>query len=180
MKGKKFLKLFGIFGLTTMLMSANVMANTSKVQFTIGSSIMLVDGKEYAMDAAPFVQQSTGTTLVPLRYAVTALSGNEENSDTNFVWDAGSKTATVMYSTGAYKTPYDNSDVRYAGNQKIIQFKVGSNNMIVDGVAIPMDNGAVPEVVGGRCYIPIRAVAAAVGCSVSWNGSTKTVTFNQG
>ena len=180
MKRKNYLRVFAVLGITTILMCGNAMANTGKVQFTIGSRIMIVDGKEYPMDAAAFVQKSTGTTLVPLRYAVTALSGNEEDSDTDFVWDAGSKTATVMYSSGAYKTPYDNSNVRYASNQKIIQFTVGSNNMIINGKAVPMDNGAVAEVLDGRCYIPIRAVATAVGCSVSWNGNTKTVTFNQG
>lgn len=54
----------------------------------------------------------------------------------------------------------------------------------VDGnVVVPCDvNGAVvdPFIIEGTTYLPLRAVSAALGCDVGWDGSTGTITLTSG
>lgn len=141
-----------------------------EMKVTIGSTTAVIEGKEVAMDAAPYIQ-ANGSTMVPLRFVSVALSGGDassvdaaQNSD-KVSWDPNSKTVTIFYGAGL--------------NQKIIQFKVGSSNMVVNNVTIPMENGAVTEIKNGRTFVPFRSLGQALGVSVDWDATTKTAIFNQ-
>ena len=54
----------------------------------------------------------------------------------------------------------------------------------IDGTLIqPMDvkgNVAEPFIIDGSIYLPLRAVAAALGCDVDWDGDTATITLTSG
>ena len=47
--------------------------------------------------------------------------------------------------------------------------------MRVNGNAVPLDTAAFIE--GGRTYLPVRAVADALGAAVAWDGETATATL---
>lgn len=142
----------------------------SEVKVSIGNTNASINGKEVAMDVAPYIQ-GTGNTMVPLRFVAVALAGGDatsveaaQNSE-KVSWDPVTKTVTVFYGAGI--------------GQKIIQFKIGSTSMIVDGNVIPMENGAKAEIKNGRTFVPFRALGQALGVSVSWDETTKTAIYNQ-
>ncbi|MDE6357032.1 MAG: copper amine oxidase N-terminal domain-containing protein [Eubacteriales bacterium] len=141
-----------------------------EMKVTIGSTTAMIDGKEVTMDVAPYIQ-ANGNTMVPLRFVAVALAGGDassveaaQNSD-KISWDPVTKTVTIFYGAGT--------------NQKVIQFKIGSTTMKVDGNEIPMENGAKAEIKDGRTFVPFRSLGQALGVPVSWDATTKTAIFNQ-
>lgn len=141
-----------------------------KVEVTIGESNMKVDGNEIAMDAAAYIQPSSNSTMVPLRFVSVALgvdSANVANADdsSKILWDATAKSATIMYAAGS--------------SQKIVKFTAGSPIMTIDGTDVTMENGVVAEIKDGRMYVPFRALGQALGVPVSWNADTRTAIYNE-
>lgn len=141
-----------------------------EMKVTIGSTTAMIGSQEVTMDVAPYIQ-ANGNTMVPLRFVSVALAGGDatsvesaQNSD-KVSWDAASKTVTIFYGAGI--------------NQKIIQFKIGSTNMVVDGNTVPMGNGAKAEIKNGRTFVPFRSLGQALGVPVNWDATTKTAIFNQ-
>lgn len=141
-----------------------------EMKVTIGSTTAMIANQEVTMDVAPYIQ-ANGNTMVPLRFVSVALAGGDatsvesaQNSD-KVSWDAASKTVTIFYGAGI--------------NQKIIQFKIGSTNMVVDGNTVPMGNGAKAEIKNGRTFVPFRSLGQALGVPVNWDATTKTAIFNQ-
>lgn len=141
-----------------------------EMKVTIGSTTAMIDGKEVTMDVAPYIQ-ANGNTMVPLRFVAVALAGGDassveaaQNSD-KVSWDPTTKTVTIFYGAGT--------------NQKVIQFRIGSTTMKVDGNEIPMENGAKAEIKDGRTFVPFRSLGQALGVPVTWDATTKTAIFNQ-
>lgn len=99
----------------------------------------------------PFVD--SGRTLVPLRATMEAF-GAEVGFD--------SETATVTVSMG----------------QVTLKCTVGEKKIFRNGVKI--DNDAAACIVGGRTYLPIRAVLTSFGAKVGWNGEDVTVETDYG
>ncbi|MGQ9497496.1 MAG: copper amine oxidase N-terminal domain-containing protein [Desulfotomaculales bacterium] len=59
---------------------------------------------------------------------------------------------------------------------KVIQVKVGSQAMIVNGASVTMDTA--PELVPpGRVCLPIGWLAWALGAKTSWDNATQTATL---
>ncbi len=121
--------------------------------FVIGASTYTIDGVEYTMDVAPFI--SGDRTFMPIRYVAYALG----ISEANVLWDDASNTVTLMK------------------GDKIVQVKVGSTQMLVNGAAITMDVAPV-NILPGRVCLPIRFVAQAFGAQVGWDAETQTVTID--
>lgn len=99
----------------------------------------------------PFVD--SGRTLVPLRATMEAF-GAEVGFD--------SETATATVSMG----------------QVTLKCTVGEKKIFRNGVKI--DNDAASCIVGGRTYLPIRAVLTSFGAKVGWNGEDVTVETDYG
>ncbi len=140
------------------------------VEVTIGSNTILVDGEEVAMDAAAYIQTSSNSTMVPLRFVSVALGVDSDNvasadESSKVMWDGTNKTATIAYAAG--------------NGQKLVQFTAGSAVMTIDGTAITMENGVVAEIVDGRMYVPFRALGQALGVPVSWDADTRTAIYNE-
>lgn len=142
----------------------------SVVEVTIGESTIKVDGEDVTMDVAPYIQTSSNSTMVPLRFVSIAIGVDSDNvnsvdDSSKVMWDANSKTATILYAAG--------------NGQKIIQFTAGSNTMVIDGTAVPMDNGVVAEITNDRMFVPFRALGQALGVPVTWDADTRTAIYNQ-
>lgn len=140
------------------------------VKVTIGEKSIEMNGEKYDMDVAAYIQTSSNSTMVPLRFVTLALGVDQDNitdadNSSKIAWDANTKTATIFYAAGS--------------GQKIIQFQAGSATMTVDGVAITMDNGVVSEIVDGRMFVPFRALGQALGVPVSWDAESRTAIYNE-
>lgn len=140
-----------------------------EVRVTIGESSMVVGGETVAMDAAAYIQTSSNSTMVPLRFVSVALGVDSENAasaddSSKVLWDGATKTASILYAAG--------------NGQKIVQFQAGSPVMVVDGTSITMENSVVAEIVDGRMYVPFRALGQALGVPVTWDADTRTAIYN--
>jgi hypothetical protein len=136
--------------------------NSSSVKVTIGSNRVSINGASSEMDATPYIQSESSSTLVPLRFVALAISGDGvENADTSEIiaWDNDTKTATVT-----------------AGD-RVVSFQAGSNNVSINGTATAMANGVKAEIKDGRMYIPFRALGEALGVEVAWDSDTKTASY---
>lgn len=135
---------------------------TKDVEVTIGEYVVKIGTDDYTVDAAPYIQAATNSTLVPLRVVSLAIMGgdvaNADNSEA-IKWDNNTKTATIL-----------------AGN-KVIQFTAGSEIMVVDLKTMAMDNNAKAELNNGRMYVPFRSLGKALGVEVEWDGTNKVAKF---
>jgi hypothetical protein len=63
----------------------------------------------------------------------------------------------------------------------VITLTIGNPNITVNGTPRPIDaNGSTPIIVAGRTLLPIRAVVEAIGGTIEWNATTRTVTIAAG
>jgi hypothetical protein len=61
----------------------------------------------------------------------------------------------------------------------VITLTIGNPNITVNGTPKPIDaSGTTPVIVGGRTLLPIRAIAEALGGTIGWNATTRTVTIS--
>ncbi len=132
------------------------------VRVTIGSKAVSVGYGSYEMDVAPYIQASSNSTLVPLRFVTIAVSGGDlTNADrnNNIAWNAETKTATIL------------------ANNRTIKFTAGSNIVNVDGKDYSMDYGVTAEITDNRMFIPFRALGTVLGVDVDWDTETKTAIY---
>lgn len=118
--------------------------------FTIGSASYTLDGVEKEMDVAPYIKD--GRTFLPVRYVAYTVGINEED----ILWDAVDRTVTIFK------------------GDRIVQMKIGSNVMVVNGVNVNMDTA--PEISNARTMLPIRWVAQALGAQIAWDPEARSVT----
>jgi hypothetical protein len=123
-----------------------------KGSFVIGSTTYTLNGVEQTMDVAPYIKGDR--TYMPIRYVAYAL-GIDDN---NIVWDQANQTVTLMK------------------GDKVVQMKIGSTALLINGASITMD--VAPEISNDRTMLPIRFVAQAFGAPVAWDEATQTVTVN--
>lgn len=128
---------------------------TAKFQLGAKEYSVLINGKEqtYQMDTAAFTQNQR--TMIPVKFVAQALGVSEDN----VVWNGTAKTATFFK------------------GDRVCVLTAGSNIMNVNGAEVVMDSAAFVK--DKRIFVPIKYVANALGCSVEWDGTTKTVTINQ-
>jgi len=126
-------------------------AQNKTAAFVVGQSSFTLEGAEITMDVAPYIKDSR--TFLPIAYVAQAL-GIDAN---NLIWDSANQTVTMM-----------------KGN-KVLQLKVGSKTMLINGAAITLD--AAPEINASRTCLPIALVAQAFGQAASWDAATQAVTI---
>lgn len=119
--------------------------------FTIGSTTYTVNGIEKTMDVAPYIKGDR--TYIPVRFVAQAAGV----ADNNIIWNEA-----------------DQSVILIKGD-RVVKLVIGSNELLINGIAVTMD--AAPEIVDpGRTMLPLRAVTQALGCVVTWDAATQTVT----
>lgn len=119
------------------------------VVFKVGDTKFTVNGAEQTMDVAPYIKN--GRTYIPVRYSAQAVGVAPEN---------------ILFSGGK---------VTLIKGDKVVQFTIGSNVMLVNGVGVTMDVKA--EITNGRTMLPFRWVAQALGAQVNWDPTEQTVTM---
>lgn len=139
------------------------------VKVTIGEKTILINDEAQDMDVAPYIQASSNSTMVPLRFVAVALgvdpaSISNPDESSKVTWDANTKTVAIYYGAGI--------------NMKIVKFTAGSNEMSVNGTVLPMENGVTAEIKDGRMFVPFRALGNALGVNVTWDADTKTATYS--
>jgi hypothetical protein len=123
----------------------------SKVSFTIDSNMYTVGDAQKMMDVAPYIK--SGRTYLPIRYVADALGVINDN----IMWNDATQTVTIMK------------------GERVIQLKIGSTIMKVQGTDITMD--VAPEVKDGRTMLPVRFVGQALGATIGYDEATQTVTI---
>ncbi|RQD66798.1 MAG: copper amine oxidase N-terminal domain-containing protein [Tindallia sp. MSAO_Bac2] len=123
----------------------------SKVQFTVDSTTYLVDGEEVEMDVAPFIQNDR--LMVPVAHVAIGLGYTRDDIH----WDGDARTVTLTTA------------------DKELMMTIGSRELLVDGETVEMD--AEAEIRGDRSFVPISRFAEALGIPYSWDGETRTATF---
>ena len=114
------------------------------------SPSVIVDGQPVSVSedmGTPFID-SNQRTQVPLRITMEAIGAKVE-------WDSGVRMAIVSKGNITVRVP------------------VGAEFVWVNGEKKTNDTAAV--IVNNRTYLPIRVVAEALGASVEWDGTTRTV-----
>ncbi len=130
-----------------------------------GTLIQPTDANGNAVD--PFI--IAGTTYLPLRAVAGALGcavAWDQATSTITLTSGGPKSLTPR--TGAGKTGTETATLTYRGIRIVLDGKL----------IIPKDaTGTVLDafIKDGTTYLPVRALANALGCGVDWDGSTSTV-----
>ncbi|MBO4898100.1 MAG: copper amine oxidase N-terminal domain-containing protein [Clostridia bacterium] len=110
-----------------------------------------VNGYQVYPDSAPVIENDR--TLVPIRAVA-------EELEYNVGWDNASKCVTLSRGNFAVQVMIDSTWItKYSGGQ-VSEYGT-------------MDVPA--KIINNRTYIPLRAVTEAMGCSVDWDGTTRSV-----
>jgi len=133
---------------------------SSVVKLTDGSPVLEHGELVTHMDTAPFIDPASNSMMIPVRWVAVGLGIPDEQVE----WDNEARTVTIFNSG------------------RIIQFTIGSDQLVVNGVATTMvspDGLPVRAVVRDeRSFIPFRALGNALGVEVGWVPETRTAIFN--
>lgn len=144
---------------TTETTTQNSNKNSISVEVQIGSKTMNVIANNTTfpsqIDVAPYIQLASNSTMIPLR----AVSNGLGISDNNIKWNPNTKTVIIEYKNNT------------------VQFTIGSNKMLVNGVEQTMSYGVVAEIKESRTFIPFRALGDAFGIDVSWDANNKIAKY---
>ncbi|ACX52446.1 copper amine oxidase domain protein [Ammonifex degensii KC4] len=123
----------------------------STAVFKVGEARYTVDGEEYLMDAAVYVED--GRAFAPFRYAAYACGVTPEN----ILWNPATRTLTLVK------------------GDRVVQVTADSNILVVNGTQIAMDVKAVIK--DGRFFLPVRWLAVALDAIVVWDPVSQTITI---
>ena len=104
-----------------------------------------LDGEKLGFDVPPVI--SEGRILAPVR-------GISEALGAEILWNDEIKTAEIV-----------------SENRKV-SFAIGENVMVINGEEKVIDVSA--EIIGGRTFVPMRALAEALELDVKWDDETKS------
>lgn len=125
----------------------------STMTVTIGEPNLILDGKEIPIDdrgTAAYVEN--GRTMMPVRAIAEAIGADVSYED-------------------------DTQTVTVESDEKIILMSIDEAEMSVNGEKVELLNA--PEIVNDRTMLPVRDVAEALDCVVSWDQETETATFTR-
>ncbi|ACX51899.1 copper amine oxidase domain protein [Ammonifex degensii KC4] len=132
-------------------------------QFIVGYPAYAVEGREFPMDVAPFIQN--GRVYVPVRYLAYALGVRESD----VMWYPETGQVTICAPPGCKACSY-------------VQLWVDSNTLLIN-YGLPsrtarVDMDVTPVLLDGRVMLPARWVAEAFGATVVWNPWNQQVTVS--
>ena len=111
-----------------------------------------VDGEQLSFDQPPIIQDDR--TLVPMRKIFEAL-------DAQVIWDEADQTVMAMH------------------NEDIIMLQIGEAGLYKNGELVY--TMSVPaQIINDRTLVPLRAVAEALGYTVTWNQDAQTAVVYNG
>jgi sugar lactone lactonase YvrE len=132
---------------------------TITIKLQIDNPIMTVNGTQMEIDpgrgTVPVIMKGWDRTIVPIRAIVEVIGGTVS-------WDANARMVLIELKGNSIKLWIDNPVAEVNGQK----------------VAIDPDNNLIkPVIVNSRTYVPLRFVSENLGCTVSWDNSTRTVTI---
>jgi len=144
-----FVMLFCFVFFGSMLTTANVVAAAG------GPSEqdmihMVVEGKEIEPEVPPVI--SNGRTLVPVRVIAEGLGAE-------VTWDEKSRKATIVR------------------EKNRVELQLNNKRAVVNGKQVLLD--APPVIKNSRMLLPLRFVGEALGSTIGWEPSTRTVVANR-
>lgn len=128
----------------------------------------VLPGTAYTYAVIPLEYESKG---IRMDYIVTTATTPSESSGGGGGGGGGGSTSKTEPVTSTELEPQQLSN-----ENGLIQTKlsIGSREIVVNGVSKPLD--LAPEIRNGRTLVPLRALSEALGASVEWDESTKTIT----
>lgn len=130
---------------------ADVLVNNES-DFVVGASKYTLNGKEVDAFAPSYIKDSR--TYLAIR-DIGAACGIDQS---NILWDGTNSTVTMMK------------------GDKVVQLKIGSKSILINGAAVTID--VAPEVgPSNRTMLPAAFVAQAFGATASFDPVTNTVTI---
>ena len=131
---------------------AAVLAFASVGAFAEGVTVTL-NGEALGFDTEPIIEE--GRVLVPMRAIFEALGFTVE-------WEGDASSALALRSDRAIITAVDKARL-----------------LILTDELKAVDTDVPTRLVDGTTLVPVRAVSEGAGCSVDWDGETKTVIINE-
>lgn len=123
---------------------------TLKTVFTINSTSYSVNGETRTADVAPYIENSR--TFLPVRYVADALGVGPKD----ILFDKATSTVTLIK------------------GDRVASIKLNTKTMVINGTTITMDVKAVTK--NNRTMLPMSYVAQALGATVDYDATSKTVT----
>lgn len=117
---------------------------TTRVTLTIGKNIGHVNHVASVLDASPVIKNSR--TMLPVRFVAEAFGAKVG-------WDGATSTVTLEGTDG-----------------RTVSIKIGASSLTLNGESVALDSPAYIDPASNRTYLPVRAVAEALGATVFWNG----------
>ncbi len=165
---RKFIIYLAIAGLllTSVAPIAVAATGSQTIEVTYRDITIWVDGKQIPADTEPFLVQSR--TFVPLRAIAEALGRSVS-------WDDPTN-RVIIGPPSTESAPPDITEegvVPTAPGSQTIEVSYRDISIWVDGKQISPDTE--PFLVQSRTFVPLRAIAEALGRSVSWDDPTNRV-----
>ncbi len=157
---KRVLKslLSGVIVGSIILSCVRVFANQSQVvKVSIGSTVANVNGNNTTLSVAPYIQKSSGSMMIPLRFVSTALGIPESNIQYN----PNTKEIAITYN-GKTAIFLAGTDIVYLNGSKYTMYANDSNT------------NAKTEIVNGSAFIPLRVLEPLFAFKIDWEETTKT------
>jgi hypothetical protein len=135
-------------------------SSVQQIKIQIGASHYTIDGESYSLDAPAYI--SNGSTMLPLRAIANAIGITDDKVSFN----AQTKTATLSTASASAEITADSDNIAVTGN----------------GLVVNVRSNAPAEITNGRLFLPLRAMANALGISenaISYDASSETVTITR-
>lgn len=167
---------------TIVIMPSKVLAETSgtTVVLQVNSTNAVVNGKSITLDVAPYIDENSGRTLVPLRFISESLGYIVH-------WDHVNRSATI-YNKIAINTIEESKDsVKYFRSRntfKVVELTLGSNIAVISDEYIIEEQimyvknvslDQAPVIKDGRTMLPVRFISEQMGLNVEWDGHTQKI-----
>ncbi|MEN2775548.1 copper amine oxidase N-terminal domain-containing protein [Acetivibrio clariflavus] len=188
MSSRKFLSILVTGLLAAMfvgvIMPSKVLAETSgkTVVLQVNSTTAIVNGKSVTLDVAPYIDESSGRTLVPLRFISESLGYIVE-------WDDEEKAVRICNKIDMNSIDSSEGSVEYFrswSTYKYVKLTIGNNvaetcddYIIGEYVYIekePLDQA--PVIKDGRTMLPVRFISEQMGLNVEWDSKTQKITIS--
>ncbi|GAE89815.1 copper amine oxidase N-terminal domain-containing protein [Acetivibrio straminisolvens] len=163
-------------------------AQGTTVVLQVNNTVATVNNESITLDVAPYIDETSNRTLVPLRFI-------SESLGYNVTWDAEEK-AVRIFNKVDMNTIDDSEEDESTGTSveyfrswstyKYIKLKIGSDvaeicdNYIigerVEITEVPIEQA--PVIKNGRTMLPIRFVAEQMNLKVDWDGKTQKITIS--
>jgi len=128
----------------------NPIKSSIVIKLKIGDENAYVNDVLHKLDVPPFIDKTTGRTMVPLRFIGEALLAE-------VLWDPTERKVT------------------YKLEGRVIELWIDMKMARVNGNPVEVD--PPPRIVNGRTVVPLRFVSENLGAEVAWDEKTQTITI---